>query len=197
METENNASELNDLRRMNDLLQSKLDKQVIINKDLIERTVREKSGTLNKETSILIVFTIFTLPFCYWVFYSLGFSLGFRIATLVILAVSLVMSIYQQMTLIRKRKLDEDILLYAEKMQKYRRQNHWWIAIMVPVLLLWIGYFVYDNFSRSGDVHQAIALSIAGIVGGVVGAILGAVQFKRQQRMAKEIIEQIELLKKE
>ena len=70
METEINASELNDLRRMNDLLQSKLDEQAIVNKDLIERIVREKSGTLNKETSILIVFTILTLPFCYWVFYS-------------------------------------------------------------------------------------------------------------------------------
>lgn len=197
METESNASELNDLRRMNDLLQSKLDKQTIINKDLIERIVREKSGTLNNETAILIVFTIFTLPFCYWVFSSLGFSLGFRIATTAILAVSLLMSIYQQVTLIRKRKLDEDILLYAEKMQKYRRQNHLWIVIMVPVLLLWIGYFVYDNFTRSGDVNQAIALSIAGIVGGIIGAILGAVQFKRQQRMAKEIIEQIDLLKKE
>ena len=197
METEINASELNDLRRMNDLLQSKLDKQAIVNKDLIERIVREKSGTLSKETTILIVFTILTLPFCYWVFYSLGFSLGFRIATIAILGVSLLMSIYQQVTLIRKRKLDEDILLYAEKMQKYRRQNHLWLAIMVPVLLLWIGYFVYDNFSRSGDLHQAIALSIAGIVGGIVGAILGTVQFKRQQRMAKEIIEQIELLKKE
>ena len=187
METENDTSELNDLRRMNDLLQSKLDKQAIINKDLIERIIREKSGTLSKETTILIVFTILTLPFC----------LGFRIATIAILGVSLLMSIYQQVTLIRKRKLDEDILLYAEKMQKYRRQNHLWLAIMVPVLLLWIGYFVYDNFSRSGDVHQAIALSIAGIVGGIIGAILGAVQFKRQQRMAKEIIEQIELLKKE
>ena len=116
METEINASELNDLRRMNDLLQSKLDKQAIINKDLIERIIREKSGTLSKETTILIVFTILTLPFCYWVFYSLGFSLGFRIATIAILGVSLLMSIYQQVTLIRKRKLDEDILLYAEEL---------------------------------------------------------------------------------
>jgi len=79
----------------------------------------------------------------------------------------------------------------GKKMARAKKFDADWLFIGIPMIIAWLGWFVYEVYKQDNDVVSS-PLLWAGCVGGVVGAIVGfSIHFKTQ-RQYQEIIDQIE-----
>ena len=67
-----------------------------------------------------------------------------------------------------------------------------WLRFSIPFLIVWISWFAYEILTQAGvSREERTGILIGGAVGGVLGGIAGVVTYRRSQRLAAEIIEQV------
>ena len=62
----------------------------------------------------------------------------------------------------------------------------------IPFLICWIVGFAYEIMSLTGvSLEERRAILIGGAIGGLIGAIFGIISYRRTQRLANEILNDI------
>ena len=78
-----------------------------------------------------------------------------------------------------------------KKMARAKKFDADWLFFGIPMIIVWLGWFVYEVYKQDNDVVSN-PLLWGGCVGAVIGAIVGfSIHFKTQ-RQYQEIISQIE-----
>ena len=68
MENITENAELEQMRAQLNLLKGKLEKETIINEQLIRKAMKEKVSSLNRQTLVLAFIILLAIPYCTWVF---------------------------------------------------------------------------------------------------------------------------------
>jgi hypothetical protein len=131
-------------------------------------------------------------------FYINGCSLAFIIATAVMLAVCLGLTIVQKINLGRMMDLSQGNLVEtAEKLSKVRTHYKEWYKIAIPMIIVWGGWMIYEMVNVLGvDSPTAIGFYCGAGVGLIIGGIIGARINRKVVQQANEILAQIEELQR-
>lgn len=188
--------ELEQMRSQIGMLKQKLEQQTIINDKHIRNSMKSKISDLNRTVRATIFLGIFAVVFSPMTFYVQGCSLIFVIATGVMLAVCLGLTVVQKINLGKMTDLSEGNLIEtAEKLSKIRTHYKEWYKIAIPMILVWGGWMLYEMVQVLGvDSPTAIGFYCGAGVGLIIGGIAGARINRNVVRQANEILSQIEEL---
>lgn len=192
------SHELEQMRSQIGMLKQKLEQQAIVNDTHIRNSMKSKISDLNRTVLGTIFAGIFAVIFAPMTFYIQGCSLLFVIGTAVMLAVCLGLTIAQKINLSRMTDLSQSNLLEtAEKLNKTRTHYKEWYRIAIPMLLVWVGWMIYEMVNTIGiESPTAIGFYCGAGVGLLIGGIIGSRINRKVVRQANEILAQIEELQR-
>ena len=190
------SHELEQMRSQIGMLKQKLEQQAIVNDTHIRNSMKSKISDLNRTVLGTIFAGIFAVIFAPMTFYIQGCSLLFVIGTAVMLAVCLGLTIAQKINLSRMTDLSQSNLVEtAEKLNKTRTHYKEWYRIAIPMILVWVGWMIYEMVNTIGiESPTAIGFYCGAGVGLLIGGIIGSRINKKVVRQANEILAQIEEL---
>lgn len=186
------SHELEEMRAQLGMLKDKLEKQTIINETHIRNSMKSKMSDINKTVTGTIIAGVFALCYSTWFFYWQDFSLAFVIATFVMLAVCLGITIAQRVILGKMDFSQGNLVETAEKLSKIKKHYQDWYKIAIPMITVWFGWMMYEMLSiHSLESPMAIGFCCGALIGGVIGGILGMRINRKVARKATEILDQI------
>lgn len=190
------SHELEQMRSQIGMLKEKLEQQTIVNEMHIRNSMKSKISDLNRTVLGTIFVGIFAVIFAPMTFYIQGCSLLFVIGTAVMLAVCLGLTIAQKVNLSRMTDLSQSNLVEtAEKLNKTRTHYKEWYRIAIPMILVWVGWMIYEMVNTIGiESPTAIGFYCGAGVGLIIGGIIGSHINRKVVRQANEILAQIEEL---
>jgi protein-S-isoprenylcysteine O-methyltransferase Ste14 len=190
------SDELEQMRTQIGMIKQKLEQQAIVNDTHIRNSMKSKISDLNRTVLGTIFAGIFAVVFAPMTFYIQGCSLLFVIGTAVMLAVCLVLTIAQKINLSRMTDLSQSNLVEtAERLNKTRTHYKEWYRIAIPMLLVWVGWMIYEMVNTIGiESPTAIGFYCGAGVGLLIGGIIGSRINRKVVRQANEILAQIEEL---
>ena len=190
------SHELEQMRSQIGMLKQKLEQQTIVNDRHIRNSMKSKISDLNRTVRGTIFVGIFAVVFAPMTFYINGCSLAFIIATAVMLAVCLGLTIVQKISIGRMMDLSQGNLVEtAEKLSKVRTHYKEWYKIAIPMIIVWGGWMIYEMVNVLGvDSPTAIGFYCGAGVGLIIGGIIGTRINRKVVHQANEILAQIEEL---
>lgn len=169
----NISSELEQLRNDYAQLKKDLDRQEITNEKLIRASIRKDLRFIDRKKWMGIPAFIVIAALMPYLSREIGLRMPFVIVTMVWMAILAVLNF------IRMGGLDDKMMSmlstqeFVREIKKRKQQQFRWLQVNVPLLLLWIGYFVGECIHA--DLPEELLYSLLGgmgtglIIGGIAG----------------------------
>ena len=185
------SQELEEMRSQVALLKKKLDKQTIINDTHIRNSMKSKRSEMTRTIAVTIFAGVLSLPYCTWIFCKYGFSLYFIVATDIMLAVCIGLTIKQRLTLKNLDFTQGNLVDVAEKLNKVKTHYHEWIKIALPMILIWVSWLVYEILTKMEPSPMQMGFLSGSVVGVVLGGFIGFRVYRKIVRNSTEILSQL------
>lgn len=190
MENYMDSRELMEMKEQLSILTKKLEKETIVNGRLMRRATKEKISKMQRRALIKGIFIGLCVPYTIGVFHFIGLSLWLCGFTVLILLIAL----YCDYRIHRNIRSDEamygNLLDVRKKVLRIKQAYKDWLKFSIPILAIWLVWFWYESFQLPDIPKESIFIGT--ISGGIIGGIIGTMQYKKMQRSADEILEQIE-----
>lgn len=188
------SDELDKMREQFQLLHAKLEEQSIVNDSLVRKIVNSKVESINKSAWAISVMALVGIPYCLWVFlYLLHTSMAFALVTVLFLAVAVGYNYFTYKGFKTSQIVSLPLAEIARRTIRMKRRYARWLCFSLPFLAVWILWFSYEVLNLihvSADERNG--LLIGGGVGLILGGLLGLIAYRKNQRLAREILEQVE-----
>lgn len=191
------SQELEEMREQVAILKKKLDKQTIISDTHIRNSMTSKRSDMTRTITATIIAGLFAVPYCTWIFFKFGFSPYFIIATDIMLAVCIGITIRQRYTLKNLDFTQGNLVDVAEKLNKVKTHYHEWIKIAIPMLLIWVSWMAYEALTRMEPSPILMGFLSGAGIGIIIGGFIGHRVNQKIVRKSTEILKQIEELQKD
>lgn len=191
------SQELEEMRSQIDILKNQLEKQVIVNDTHIRNSMKSKASDINRTVGATIFLGVIALIYCTWFFYSQGLSLLFVIATAIMLATCIILTIAQKAALGKLDFSSDNIVETAKILGKIKTHYSEGHRIAIPMILIWFGWLIYEVISTLGPSPMTIGFCCGAFIGGILGGIMGFRINRKVVRKASEILSQIAELQNE
>ena len=177
------------------LLNKKLEQETIVNERLIRRSMKEKASSLRRKAIIESIISLIMIPYFIWVMPQLiGLSTGFCMFVCFMLALALGYNYYIH-SHFRPDEFVYGDLIKAKKdtLMLKKFYANWLKFIGIPFIIVFLGWFAFEIKQHfQGEELQSILGGMA--IGLVLGVIIGTYRYLKTQRMADDILTQIEEL---
>lgn len=188
----NIAHELDQLRKDYAQLKQELGKQEITNERLIRESIRKDLSFIDKKKWIGIPAIIIVAVLMPYISKELGLRTSFVIITIVWIAILAIVNF------ITMNGMDERLISmmptqeFLKRIKKQKQQQFRWLQINIPLLFLWVGYFIGECIHA--NLPQEILYSLLGglITGLVIGGTIGLRMHNRIIGIYEGIILQLE-----
>lgn len=188
-------NEFEEMKAQLALLNKKLEQETIVNERLIRRSMKEKASSLRRKAIVESVVSLIGIPYFIWVMPNLvGLSTGFCLFVCCMLALAIGYNYYIH-SHFRPDEFVYGDLIKARKdtLMLKRFYSNWLKFIGIPFIIVFIGWFAYEVSQHfQGEELQSILGGMT--IGLVLGVIIGSYQYLKTQRMADDILTQIEEL---
>lgn len=191
------SQELEEMRSQIGILKDKLEKQAIVNEQHIRKSMKNSMSDINRTVRATIFAGLFAAVFCPIYFYIQGCSTAFVVSTAVMLAVCVILTIVQKLTLGRIDVSQTNLIETAEMLSKVRKHYKEWYKVAIPMIGIWLAWLIYEMSNVLGfNSPYAIGFYCGAGVGCIIGGIIGSRINRKVVRKANEILGQIEDLQK-
>ena len=188
-------NEFEEMKAQLALLNKKLEQETIVNERLIRRSMKEKASSLRRKAIIESVVSLIMIPYFIWVMPQLiGLSTGFCMFVCFMLALAIGYNYYIH-SHFRPDEFVYGDLVKAKKntLMLKKFYANWLKFIGIPFIIVFLGWFAYEIKQHfQGEELQRVLGGMA--IGLVLGVIIGTYRYLKTQRMADDILTQIEEL---
>lgn len=188
------SKELEQMRSQVAILKNKLEKQTIINDSHIRNSMKSKRSDITRTITSVICMGALSVPYCTWIFYKFGFSLYFIIASDIMLAVCLGLTIKQRYTFMKLDFGQGNLVQVAQTLSKVKTHYHEWYKIALPMILIWSAWLGYEGLVCMEPSPIKTGFLTGAAIGVVIGGVIGLRINRKIVKKATEILEQIKEL---
>lgn len=187
--------ELEQLRLEMDTLKRNLDKQQIINKDLMRNVMRQRASWLNNlvigEIVLLPILFILVMGMCI----GMHISVWYAIALLVIGAIDTAFD-WRTFRISPRLMSTSTIMQLRRILIKQKKQRLWQTVIGTVLAIIWLILFASAAFGAEGLEADDHLINIGGAIGGVIGGIFGGIAvvwiYKKAQKTNDDILSDLD-----
>ena len=180
--------EFQEMRQQMDLLKEKLNRQEIVNEQLMRKGMESSLNRLNtsrRMKRISMLLSLFLIPTI--LIRTLGMPVWFGIVTMTFFALALV---YHEVFMEHISTNDLNRLSMKqinEKAVRLKEQGRRWLWFSIPTLIAWLGLFYYLISQRADDDSDVRYVLYGMVIGLIIGACLGTIIYRKRQRMIDDL----------
>ncbi|MDE6492975.1 MAG: hypothetical protein K2O66_00880 [Bacteroidales bacterium] len=193
---ENPEQEYIQMKAELDALKKLVSENMKLNESAIRRTMQQKAGEIDRfalRIMILSLVNMFIIPSFFHRFYHV--SSVFIVATELMMLFCIIATFLMHNPV---RHLDfarGNLLEVAERMSRFKRQYIRWPRIGLPMVILWLGWLMYEIYIGMGYERPVFFFLCAGLLcGAAVGGTVGLHFNRRMVCKADEILMEAEQL---
>lgn len=203
MDANNNMTELEQMREQMNIFKSRLDKQQIVNEQLVRNSMGTKMSWIkNFVWGEIIVVPIFLLLFA-----PFHANLGLSWWLFAFLAVGLIADAIGDFIINRIPKsqlLSGDLVETSKRLVKMKKQRTQSFIVGLIFVLIWFAWFCAElimssKLASGAPGQETYSKFVIGgaVVGGIIGVIVSCFIFRKMQKTNNQLIEQINQITKE
>jgi hypothetical protein len=191
------SHELEEMKIQIDNLKKKLEDQTIVNEKHIRNSFRIKISDINRTVTMTVIVGILALVYCTWFFHFKGLSLAFTIATGLMLAVCVLLTLIQKIQLSRIDISAGNLVQTARDISKIRTHYKDWYKTAIPMIIIWFSWMTYEIVTRFEMTPMTIGFLSGAATGIILGGFIGGRINKKIINRTEELLGYIEELQKE
>lgn len=192
-----NTTELEEMRQQMTMFKNKLDKQQIINEQLVRSTMGGKMSWIKK----YVWFEIIAVPFLLLIFAALHHVMGLSWWLFAFLAIGLIADVigdYIVNRIPKSKLLSGDLVETGKMLATMKKKRTYWFIIGLVFCLIWVVWLTVEILLKANigagfyqNHAQIMFLIISLLVGGAIGFVVAWLIFRKMQHTNNEIIDQI------
>lgn len=187
--------ELEKLRVEMDALKRNLDKQQIVNKDLMRTVMKQRASWLNN----LVIGEIVLLPVLFIMFMAMcvgmHVSVWFAVALLVIGGIDTAFD-WRTLRISPRLISTSSIMQLRRTLVKQKKQRFWQTVIGTVLAIIWLILFASAALHADGLAEEDHLINFGGAIAGVFGGIFGGIAvvwiYKKAQKTNDDILSDLD-----
>ena len=197
MENDNNMNELEQMREQMEAFKSRLDKQQIVNEQLVRNSMGSKMSWIKN----FVWAEIIMVPILLIIMAGFHASEGLSWWLFAFLAAGLIADAMGDFIINRIPKsqlLSGDLVATSQRLAQMKKQRTTWFIAGMIFVTIWLVWFIIevvlklDNGCKLPDHSTVVAIMVTGIaVGALIGGVVAWLIFRKMQKTNNQLIEQI------
>ena len=187
-----NSKELQELKSEFNDLKETLNKQRIVNKELLEQIRKQKTSFIGKDLTKRMSMDIITIPMIIVICHAVGWPIWFAVAVSIWALIDLVAVLAGRKKFDTRKMLDDDVLTAAKTVKEYKRFYHLSMVIgAIPAVAL-VAFVLIRIYTQSAPDENMLFPTAIYIFTCVAGVLYAVKTYRKKMEACDNLIESLE-----
>ena len=187
-----NSKELQELKSEFNDLKETLNKQRIVNKELLEQIRKQKTSFIGKDLTKRMSMDIITIPMIIVICHAVGWPIWFAVAVSIWALIDLLAVLVGRKKFDTQKMLGDDVLTAAKTVKDYKRFYHLSMVIgAIPAVAL-VAYVLIRIYTQSASDENMLFPTAIYIFTCVAGVLFSVKTYRKKMEACDNLIESLE-----
>ena len=187
-----NSKELQELKSEFNDLKETLNKQRIVNKELLEQIRKQKTSFIGKDLTKRMSMDIITIPMIIVICHAVGWPVWFAVAVSIWALIDLIAVLVGRKKFDTRKMLDDDVLTAAKTVKEYKRFYHLSVVVgAIPAVAL-VAFVLIRIYTQSAPDENMLFPTAIYIFTCVAGVLYAVKTYRKKMEACDNLIESLE-----
>ena len=187
-----NSKELQELKSEFNDLKETLNKQRIVNKELLEQIRKQKTSFIGKDLTKRMSLDIITIPMIIVICHAVGWPIWFAVAVSIWALIDLVAVLVGRKKFDTRKMLDDDVLTAAKTVKEYKRFYHLSVVVgAIPAVAL-VAFVLIRIYTQSTPDENMLFPTAIYIFTCVAGVLFSVKTYRKKMEACDNLIDSLE-----
>ena len=187
-----NSKELQELKSEYNDLKETLNKQRIVNKELLEQIRKQKTSFIGKDLTKRMSMDIITIPMIIVICHAVGWPIWFAVAVSIWALIDLVAVLVGRKKFDTRKMLDDDVLTAAKTVKEYKRFYHLSVVVgAIPAVAL-VAFVLVRIYAQSAPDDNMLLPTAIYIFACLAGILLSIKTYRKKMEACDNLIDSLE-----
>jgi len=187
-----NSKELQELKSEFNDLKETLNKQRIVNKELLEQIRKQKTSFIGKDLTKRISMDITTIPMIIVICHAIGWPMWFAAAVSIWALIDLIAVLVGRKKFDTQKMPDDDVLTVAKNVKEYKRFYHLSTVIgAIPAVAL-VAFVLIRIYTQSAPDENMLFPTAIYIFACVAGVLFSVKTYRKKMEACDNLIDSLE-----
>ena len=187
-----NSKELQELKSEYNDLKETLNKQRIVNKELLEQIRKQKTSFIGKDLTKRMSLDIITIPMIIVICHAVGWPIWFAVAVSIWALIDLIAVLVGRKKFDTQKMLDDDVLTAAKTVKEYKRFYHLSVVVgAIPAVAL-VAFVLVRIYAQSAPDDNMLLPTAIYIFACLAGILLSIKTYRKTMEACNSLIDSLE-----
>ena len=187
-----NSKELQELKSEFNDLKETLNKQRIVNKELLEQIRKQKTSFIGKDLTKRMSLDIITIPMIIVICHAVGWPIWFAVAVSIWALIDLIAVLVGRKKFDTRKMLDDDVLTAAKTVKEYKRFYHLSVVVgAIPAVAL-VAFVLIRIYTQSAPDENMLFPTAIYIFTCVAGVLYAVKTYRKKMEACDNLIDSLE-----
>ena len=187
-----NSKELQELKSEFNDLKETLNRQRIVNKELLEQIRKQKTSFIGKDLTKRMSMDIITIPMIIVICHAVGWPIWFAVAVSIWALIDLVAVLVGRKKFDTRKMLDDDVLTAAKTVKEYKRFYHLSVVVgAIPAVAL-VAFVLIRIYTQSAPDENMLFPTAIYIFTCVAGVLYAVKTYRKKMEACDNLIDSLE-----
>lgn len=187
-----NSKELQELKSEYNDLKETLNKQRIVNKELLEQIRKQKTSFIGKDLTKRMSMDIITIPMIIVICHAVGWPIWFAVAVSIWALIDLVAVLIGRKKFDTQKMLGDDVLTAAKTVKEYKRFYHLSMVVgAIPAVAL-VAFVLIRIYTQSASDDNMLLPTAIYIFACLAGILLSVKTYRKKMEACDNLIDSLE-----
>ena len=187
-----NSKELQELKSEYNDLKETLNKQRIVNQELLEQIRKQKTSFIGKDLTKRMSMDIITIPMIIVICHAVGWPIWFAVAVSIWALIDLIAVLVGRKKFDTRKMLDDDVLTAAKTVKEYKRFYHLSVVVgAIPAVAL-VAFVLIRIYTQSAPDDNMMLPTAIYIFACLAGILLSVKTYRKKMEACDNLIDSLE-----
>ena len=187
-----NSKELQELKSEFNDLKETLNKQRIVNQELLEQIRKQKTSFIGKDLTKRMSMDIITIPMIIVICHAVGWPIWFAVAVSIWAAIDLLAVLVGRKKFDTRKMLDDDVLTAAKTVKEYKRFYHLSVVVgAIPAVAL-VAFVLIRIYTQSASDDNMLLPTAIYIFACLAGILVSVKTYRKKMEACDSLIDSLE-----
>ena len=187
-----NSKELQELKSEFNELKETLNKQRIVNKELLAQVQKQKASFIGKDLAKRMSMDIITIPMIIVICHAIGWPMWFAAAVSIWALINLLAVLVGRKKIDTQKMLDDDVLTVAKTVKEYKKFYHLSMVIgAIPAVTL-VAFILIRIYTQSAPDEDMLFPTAIYIFTCVAGVLFSVKTYRKKMEACDNLIDSLE-----
>ena len=187
-----NSKELQELKSEFNDLKETLNKQRIVNKELLAQVQKQKASFIGKDLAKRMSMDIITIPMIIVICHAIGWPMWFAAAVSIWALIDLLAVLVGRKKYDTRKMLDDDVLTAAKTVKEYKRFYHLSVVVgAIPAVAL-VAFVLIRIYTQSAPDENMLFPTAIYIFTCVAGVLYAVKTYRKKMEACDNLIDSLE-----